>query len=107
MIVFFVPPSVAGSTFPGIADDDVLLAILSFTATSVGTGWLQAIGLTDSLFYGLAYEIDPITVGWYDIDDSQGITISPNQPAPAPEPSTFSLLCLGILSIVCVRKKYS
>ena len=101
----WVPPAVAGSAFPGIADDDVLLATLSFTATGVGTGSLQALGVTDNLFFGLAYEINLITTGWYDIDSSLNIMINSGPVAPVPEPSTMLLVGTGLAGLIGFRRK--
>jgi len=103
---FWVPPAVAGSAFPGIADDDVLLATLSFTALDAGTGSLHVSGLTDSLFYGLAYEMDPLIPGWYDINASLGITISSAPGVSVPEPVTIFLIGAGLAGLVGFKRKY-
>lgn len=104
----WVPPEVAGSAFPGITYDDVLLTTLSFTATDVGTGSLQALGLTDNLFYGLAYEIDsviPGIPGWYDINDSLDITINSGPVTPVPEPPTIILIGTGLVGLAGFKRK--
>ena len=100
-----VDPDVAGSAFPGITDDDVLLATLRFTALEAGTGSLHASGLTDKLFYGLAYEIDPIIPGWYAIDASLDITINPGPVAPVPEPATIILAGAGLAGLAGFKRK--
>lgn len=46
----------SGSAFPGLDDDVLLLATLSFTALSEGTDTLDVIGLYDGEFSGLYYE---------------------------------------------------
>jgi hypothetical protein len=100
----FVPPEVAGSAFPGISDNNVLLATLSFTAIDVGTGSLQVLGLTDNLFLGLAYEVNPISTGWYDIDASQSITIGSASINSVPEPSTIILILSGMIAVVGFKR---
>ncbi|GMT41337.1 MAG: hypothetical protein IEMM0001_2072 [bacterium] len=99
----WVPPEVAGSAFPGIADDDVLLATLRFTALEAGTGSVHASGVTDNFFYGLAYEIDPFTYGWYDIDASLDITINSAPGVPVPEPATMLFLAAGLAGLAGTR----
>ena len=97
----FVPPAIAGSILPDPSSapvDDLLLATLGFTATAVGTGSLQTLGLADGLFFGLAYEIDPITIGWYDINASLDIAIKPATSSnPIPEPPPMLLLSAGLV----------
>lgn len=101
----WVPPAVAGSAFPGIADDDVLLNTLSFTALDAGTGSLHVSGLTDNLFYGLAYELDPIIPGWYDIDASLDITINSTPGVPVTEPATMFLTGAGLAVLAGFKRK--
>jgi len=98
----FIPPDVGGSAFPGIADDDVLLATLSLTATSLGTGSLQVLGLADNLFSGLAYEIDPVIPDWHDINATIDITVNAN---PVPEPATLLLAGIGLIGLFRFRYK--
>ena len=101
----FVPPEIAGSAFPGVVSNDVLLATLSFTATIVGTGTIQTLGITDELFLGLSYEIDEPDFGWYDIDASLEITVNSTPDNFTPEPSELVLLCSGAMVMIGVRRK--
>ncbi len=95
-----VPPEIAGSAFPAVIEDNWLLATLSFTAMEAGTGVLQTLGITGNLFYGLAYEIEPFTIGWYDINASLEVTINSGPISPVPEPATMLLLGTGLTCCV-------
>ena len=70
--------NVSGDAFPGIADNDVLLATLSFSADSVGVDSLALDGLYDGLFYGLFYE-----VSGFDLSASTNISVL-QRSVPAP-----------------------
>ncbi len=75
------PGNVTGVTFPGIdvsLNQDVLLAVLTFSATGVGDGTINVLGTNNDLFYGLFYEVYS-----YDIDASLDFTVNAN---PVPEP---------------------
>ena len=106
----WVPPEIAGSAFPAITDNNCLLATLSFTAIAAGTGSVETLGMTDNMFYGLAYEIDPFTTGWYDINDSLDVTINSSPVSPIPEPATMLLFGTGMAGFWgsrIIRKKKS
>jgi len=100
----FGPNNVTGDAFPGIADDDVLLATLSFTGLTEGTGSLKVEGLYDGGFFGLFYETPEWDIIGYDIDASMEVSVSDT--VPVPEPATILLLASGIAGMgVFGRKK--
>lgn len=100
-----VSSDIAGSAFPGIEDDDVLLATLSFTATAEGSGTIKTLGTTDQKFYGISYEIDPFTSGWYNINASLDITVHADSGAPVPEPATYLLFGTGFICLLGMKNK--
>lgn len=87
--------NVTGDVFPGIAADDVLLATLSLTGLSVGSGSLTVEGAFDWAFYGLFYEWDG-----FGILNTIEIRV-----APIPEPATLLLLGASLLALALLRRK--
>ncbi len=90
--------NVAGSAFPGIMQNDVLLATLFFETLAAGTGTLNAIGLYDGQFSGIYYELEDFSLVGYDIDTS--LTVS-----TVPISSAIILLFSGLIGIFAVDWK--
>jgi len=95
----FGPGNVTASAFPGILDDDVLLATLSFAALAEGTDRLTVQGIFDGMFSGLYYEFTVADVyGMLDITVA-GTTV------PVPEPTSMVLLGSGLLGLAGFKRK--
>ncbi len=92
--------NVTGDVFPGIADDDVLLATLSFTTLALGIDTLHILGLYDGEFSGLYYETPDFDLTGYDIDAS--LTIETG--TPIPEPASWLLILAGITGLVRLNR---
>ena len=97
--VQFPATDVAGSTFPGLTGDDILLASLSFTSLTTGTFSLGIISSLSNLNEGLTTLLGP------KIDMTQNLYVEVSS-APVPEPSTMILMCLGFVGIVGYRNKF-
>lgn len=93
---------VAGSVFPGITDDDVLLATLSFSTLAIGADVLNVTGLYDGVFSGLYYELPDLNLAGYDIAASLRIS---TQTDPVPEPGALYLASIGLLGFAYVNRK--
>lgn len=89
---------VAGSAFPGITEDDVLLATLLFTADSAGTETISVSGIYDEMFSGLYYELPDWSLTGYDINASITIEVAASS-QPVPEPATLLLFGAGLVAI--------
>ena len=100
----FQDTDVAGSVFPGISGDDILLASLTFSALDEG----------DNLNIGIVSNILDANEGlgtWiYDglltdkIDMTSAVTVNVSA-ASAPEPSTMLLFGIGLLGFSGVARK--
>jgi hypothetical protein len=90
--------NVAGSAFPGIAENDVLLATLSFESVAIGTDTLNVIGLYDGAFSGIYFELEDSSLVGYDIN--QSIEIS-----NVPIPGAMILMCSGLVGLIRVNRK--
>ena len=95
--------NVAGSAFPGITEDDVLLATLLFTADSAGTETISLSGIYDGIFSGLYYELPNWEIRGYDINASITIEVADSS-QPVPAPGTLVLFGAGLVALGAVKK---
>lgn len=97
----FPGTDVAGSTFPGVGGDDILLSTLSFSALVAGVHMIGIVTDISDPNEGL------ITFNNNQIDITRDININVSG-APVPEPSTIFLLGIGLVgfSVFLKRKRF-
>lgn len=111
--IFFPPGYVSGSAFPGLTDEDILLATLQFSAIQTGSGVVSAFGdplATDSigtpLFAGMGFwnltNFPPDS--FFDIFVEIEITVNE---VVIPEPATMLLFGLGLIGLAGIGRKKS
>ncbi len=99
----FQDTDVAGSAFPGVSGDGILLATLEFSAAAAGV-------------YGLGVASDPadfdeglVTLKYLKIDFDEQVDVqvtgAPGAPAVVPEPSTLLLLGAGLGCLGWARRR--
>jgi hypothetical protein len=105
---------VAGSAFPGVSGDGILLARLNFTSLSEGSFSLGIVsdlldpneGLTTFLYWDGYDSLDPLSGLGPKIDLTSSINIDvASAAAPVPEPGTIFLVGIGIVGFAGFRKK--
>lgn len=100
----FTDTAVLGSAFPGISEDEVLLATLLFAVDSAGIETISVSGIYDGMSSGLYYERPDWTLTGYDIDASITIEVSGGS-QPVPEPVTLLLFGVGLVAIGSVKNR--
>ena len=96
----FANTEVAGSAFPGLVDNDILLATISYAALSVGGATVGILSDLMDLNEGLIYFMQASQ----DITTLLDITVSP---VGVPEPSSVFLWVLGLAGIFYVNRRIS
>jgi hypothetical protein len=91
----FSAVNVSGAAFPGVTDDDVLLASLAFSADGAGTDTVSVLGLANG-FLGLFYELSSV-----DISAAKDITV---RGVAVPEPATLLLFLSGVMFVLRIKR---
>jgi hypothetical protein len=99
--LFFPETMVAGSAFPSIFGDDILLARLSFQAISPGDGYLGIFSDLSVFSEGLFTESTQ-----FDLTIQLQVTVN-NGTTPVPEPTTAILVGLGLAGVLILRRRSS
>ena len=92
--------NVAGVAFPGIIEDDVLIATLHFTAIAEGTDIVEIFGPGGGGFSGLVYEFS-----LFEILEQTTITVNDAGTA-VPEPATCLLFGIGLMGLCRSRRAF-
>lgn len=100
--VSFGARNISAFAFPGIADNTVLLATLSYKALTEGVGVIGVEGLFDGFFSGLYYEQSN-----FDLTAKASITVVASSSTPTiDEPSHLLYTLTGlVLILISIRRK--
>jgi len=99
--LFFPNTDVAGSAFPGVSGNGILLASLNFTSLLEGS---FSLGITSDLS-DMNEGLGSWVYGPLDLTNSINIDVA-SAAAPVPEPGTILLFGTGLAGFVGFRKKF-
>jgi hypothetical protein len=97
----FSDTDVAGSAFPTVSGDDILLATLNFTALTDG---FFSLGIFSDIVNDLNEGLITLSMGAVDITGDIEIAVSNAGTKPIPEPSTIILVFMGFAGMAGIRK---